>query len=259
MAEPDPAHCLDHLIVLMFENRSFDNLLGYLYEPGEVPSFEGVLGRDLSNPVPDYADDPTHPSVSVHRALRMDTPDPDPGEEHPHTNTQLFGTVLPADNQFKRVEEMQAPFNAPEDSSVQPSMDGFVADYINTFRVERGRLPHFEEYAQILSCFQPDQMPVFSTLAKGFACFDHWFCEVPSQTFPNRSFFHAATSSGFVINRPMENFPLHNDAETIFDRLEAAGLSWRVVLRSPSMCFDHWAAPRATTRSLLRDPFRFPR
>src|SRR6266496_5589412 len=51
----------------------------------------------------------------------------------------------------------------------------------------------------------------------------NWHCEVPSQTFTNRSFYHAATSSGFVVNVPYENFPLNNDAETIFERLDAAG------------------------------------
>jgi phospholipase C len=219
----------------MFENRSFDNLLGYLYQPGEVPAFEGIRGRDLSNPIPSYSRDAEQGSVPVHRSLRLDTPDPDPGEEHPHTNTQLFGTVLPPENRFEEVEKMQPPFNAPSDSRALPSMSGFVTDYINTFRVERGRLPRYEEFAQIMSCFQPDQMPVLAALAKGFACFDHWFCEVPSQTFPNRSFFHAATSSGFVINRPVENFPLHNDAETIFERLENAGLSWRVYF-DPTQC-----------------------
>ena len=40
----------------MFENRSFDNLLGRLYQPGEVASFEGVLGKDLTNPIPDWAE-----------------------------------------------------------------------------------------------------------------------------------------------------------------------------------------------------------
>src|SRR6478735_4761487 len=45
-------NALDHVVVVMFENRSFDNLLGRLYEPGEVTSFEGVIGKDLSNPVP---------------------------------------------------------------------------------------------------------------------------------------------------------------------------------------------------------------
>ena len=34
----------DHVVSVMFENRTFDNLLGRLYQPGEVASFEGVLG-----------------------------------------------------------------------------------------------------------------------------------------------------------------------------------------------------------------------
>jgi alkanesulfonate monooxygenase SsuD/methylene tetrahydromethanopterin reductase-like flavin-dependent oxidoreductase (luciferase family) len=55
MPRPDRSNALDHVVVIMFENRSFDNLLGRLYEPGEVASFEGVAGRDLSNPVPDWA------------------------------------------------------------------------------------------------------------------------------------------------------------------------------------------------------------
>jgi phospholipase C len=79
-------------------------------------------------------------------------------------------------------------------------MDGFVAVHISTFTSEMGRQPTFEEYEQIKTGHTPEQMPVISALARGFATFDHWFCEVPSQTFPNRSFFHAATSSGYVVN-----------------------------------------------------------
>jgi phospholipase C len=55
MPGPDRSNALDHVVVLMFENRSFDNLLGRLCEPGKVESFEGVTGKDLSNPVPDWA------------------------------------------------------------------------------------------------------------------------------------------------------------------------------------------------------------
>ena len=56
--------------------------------------------------------------------------------------------------------------------------------------------------------YTPEQMPVVSALARGFAVFDHWFCEVPSQTFANRSFFHAGTSSGYVVNTaPPDSFP----------------------------------------------------
>ncbi len=57
MADSDVKNRIDHVVVLMFENRSFDNLLGYLYEPWEKPSFEGVSRRNLTNPIPSYADD----------------------------------------------------------------------------------------------------------------------------------------------------------------------------------------------------------
>jgi len=50
----------------------------------------------------------------------------------------------------------------------------------------------------------------------------------------NRSFWTAATSSGFTINAPTDNFVHHNDAETIFDRLEAHGRTWKVYVQEPS-------------------------
>ena len=50
------ANAMDHVVVVVFENRSFDNLLGQLYQPGEVPSFEGVIGKDLGNPIPEWAE-----------------------------------------------------------------------------------------------------------------------------------------------------------------------------------------------------------
>ena len=44
---------------------------------------------------------------------------------------------------------------------------------------------------------------MLSGIAREFGVFDHWFCEVPSQTFMNRSFWTAATSSGLVVNSPV--------------------------------------------------------
>jgi phospholipase C len=112
-------------------------------------------------------------------------------------------------------------------------MDGFVTDYISTFTAEVGRQPTYEEYAQIMTGYTPEQVPVLSAIAKGFGVFDHWFCEVPSQTFMNRSFWTAATSSGFVINSPVSNWTQHNTAETLFDRLEAHGRTWKVYVHEP--------------------------
>jgi phospholipase C len=236
MPGPSRSDALDHVVVIMFENRSFDNLLGRLYQPGEVASFEGVAGRDLSNPVPDWAADAAeHKVVPLGVAADMNSPSPDPGEEYQHVNTQLFGLIDPPGNRGVLAGKMTAPYNAPADPRQPPALDGFVADYVSTFTAELGRPPAFEEYAQIMTGYTPEQVPVLSALARGFAAFDHWFCEVPSQTFPNRSFFHAGTSSGYVVNMsPAGSFPIHNTAETIFERLEAKGLTWRVYCDPPS-------------------------
>lgn len=231
MSAANPAdHRLDHIVVAMFENRSFDNLLGYLFKTGDDLPYEGVQKLDLSNPVPPYAEGSETGRIAVHPATNMAVPYPDPGEEYPHVNTQLFGTVDPEANRFSKIDEMRLPFNAPaRDSS--PLMDGFVTDYVNELKVELNRLPSPTEYSQIMSCYTPDQLPVLSGLALGFTFFDHWFCEVPSQTYSNRSFFHAASSSGFVLNgHPPGKFALRNDARTVFNQLEDAGRTWAVYI-----------------------------
>ena len=234
-AKPDRKKALDHVVVVMFENRSLDNLLGRLYAPGEVKSFEGVIGKDLKNPIPEWAEHGADRKfVPYGIARNMNTPNPDSGEEYPHISTDLFGTQDPK-NRFMPLARMVAPYNAPDYPRQQPTMDGFVMDYISAFTAEIGRQPTYEEYSQIMTGYTPEQMPVISTLGRGFATFDHWFCEVPSQTFTNRSFFHAATASGYVINFPPEDsFPVHNTAETLFERLESKGLTWRVYCDSPS-------------------------
>src|SRR5271165_5452459 len=149
MPPPDRSNALDHVVVLMFENRSFDNLLGRLYQPGEVASFEGVFGRDLANPVPGWAADRSGgDSVSYGVAANMNTPSPDPGEEYQHVNTQLFGIIDPAANRGVLADKMIAPFNAPADARQRPSMDGFVADYISAVTAETGTEPSYADYAQ---------------------------------------------------------------------------------------------------------------
>ena len=112
-------------------------------------------------------------------------------------------------------------------------MDGFVTDYISTFTGEIGRQPTYDEYAHIMTGYTPEQLPVLNGIARDFGVFDHWFCEVPSQTFMNRSFWTAATSSGFVVNSPMTQVVHENDAETIFERLEAHGKTWKVYVMEP--------------------------
>jgi phospholipase C len=219
-------------VLVLFENRSLDNVLGHLYGPEDGKNFDGVIGKNLSNPIPEWAEHSAErKTVPYTIATDMDAPNPDSGEESYHTNTQLFN-ILDEDNRFKTGEAVSAPWNAPETGTV-PTMDGFVTDYISTFTAEVGRQPTYEEYAQIMTGYTPEQVPVLSAIAKGFGVFDHWFCEVPSQTFMNRSFWTAATSSGFVVNSPVSSWTHHNTAETLFSRLEAHGCTWKVYVHEP--------------------------
>jgi phospholipase C len=165
----------------------------------------------------------------------MDSPNPDSGEEYFHTNTQLFNTI-DEHNRYKIGEGVTAPWNVPL-AGATPTMDGFVTDYISTFTAEMGRQPTYEEYAQIMTGFTPEQVPVLSGIAREFGVFDHWFCEVASQTFMNRSFWTAASSSGLVVNSPMRKWFTENTAETIFERLETHGKTWKVYVMEP-MCLS---------------------
>jgi len=221
----------DHLVVLMGENRSFDNLLGYLYTPNNPPgkgSFDGLAFGHYTNPARDGSVVPAHVYTGpTDRIMRL--PDPDPGEEYPHVNTQLFSVQDDA-NLGKLVEEMVHPFNAPAPGAT-PDMGGFVLDYETDFEGRTGRAPTADERDQIMGAFSPEMLPVVSTLAREFGVFDHWFCAVPSQTFCNRSFFHASTSHGFVTNQHGGGYDKWLQAAatpTVFNRLEEAGLDWRV-------------------------------
>ena len=232
MPARDRSHALDHIVVVLFENRSFDNVLGHLYGPADGKTFEGVVGKDLSNPIPEWAEHGADRKVVPYAvATDMDSPNPDSGEEWYHTNTQLYGAV-DEHNRFRIGEAVTAPWNAPPPGAT-PTMDGFVADYISTFTGEVGRQPTYDEYAHIMTGYTPEQLPVLSGIARDFGVFDHWFSEVPSQTFMNRSFWTAATSSGLVVNSPMGKWLTQNSAETLFDRLEAHGRTWKVYVHEP--------------------------
>ena len=133
-------------MVVLFENRSLDNVLGHLYGPGDGKNFDGVIGKSLSNPIPSWAEHGADRKVVPYTvATDMDSPNPDSGEEYFHTNTQLFN-ILDEHNRLTIGEGVAAPWNAPPPRAVA-TMDGFVTMYISTFTGEVGRQPSYDEYA----------------------------------------------------------------------------------------------------------------
>jgi phospholipase C len=162
----DASHAFDQVVVL-FENRSLENVLGHLYGPEDGKSFDGVIGKQLTNPIPTWAEHRDGRDVVPYTvATDLDSPNPDSGEEYYHTNTQLYN-VIDEHNRFKIGDAVTAPWDAPPSGSV-PSMDGFVTDYISTFTGEIGRQPTYDEYAHIMTGYTPEQLPVLSAIAGDF-------------------------------------------------------------------------------------------
>lgn len=181
---------IQHLLVLMLENRSFDHMLGFLEYPPGIP-FEGLSGREaeMGNPLPDGQ-------------VLLPTPDasyamhPGPGHSHDDVLEQLLESA-----------DRSRPYRLAN--------KGFAANYAGRYSPGHGALA--------MGCFTPDRLPVLATLARVFAVCDHWFCSVPGATWPNRNFCHAGTSGGQV-NIVVQAYR----DKTIFEQLSEANRDWSI-------------------------------
>jgi Phospholipase C len=210
-----------HWVVAMFENRSFDSLLGHLPHIGAA---DGIRDREIALPYPGG-------SVRVRPTQKFTDPDPDPGEAWPNVNVQMYGHHRPESNAGKAAYSimpnfMSEPYNQPDQPAV-PTMDGFATDYFANFVWWVGRKPTDAEMQAIGGVFTPQTAPVLNTLASEYAVFTRWFCEAPTCTFPNRSFYHTGTSLGRIDNEAIVNFAWQNDTPNLFDLLTDKGIAWK--------------------------------
>lgn len=199
---------IKHTVVLMLENRSFDNILGWLYDDDAPEHYIPATTTQEFNGLTEGAHTNSNPGVhnGAPIAARKGTtdwpangkavaasyvPDPDPGEEFARCQKQISG-----------------------------EMGGFLGDYVTSI-TKAGRPS--DSAAQIMECYAPEQIPIITSLAKHFAVSDAWHASVPSQTWPNRAFAQGGSSAGQVNNA---GWPW--DMPTIFDVLDAQGLEWRV-------------------------------
>lgn len=202
---------IENLIVLMMENRSFDNLLGWLYGPDNPPkqiiggsssdpSFYGLTAANYWNPsnASYFQGQQPDPVDAIEGTTDFTVPSVDPEEYFDHMNFQLFGTKTPTDNQVA-------------------SMLGFLVDYENV---------NSSDATSIMQTYSTSQVSMLSGLASNFAVSDQWYASAPCQTWPNRAFVHTGTSCGRVNNWPYD--PYDFDVPTIFNVLEACGHSWAV-------------------------------
>ena len=159
---------LQHIVVLMMENRSFDHMLGSLTAVND--KIDGIKDG-LSNP--DTNNNPVAPAPKAEFQGQLD---PDPDHHFPAVDLQIFGGNTAPDR--------------------QPNMRGFVKSYFNQQR----DVGHSQK---IMYYFAQKDLPVLTTLALEFAVFNRWFSSIPGPTICNRAFAHYGTSFGRVDMNPI--------------------------------------------------------
>ena len=200
---------IEHIFVLMLENRSFDHMFGLSHMTGTDAAtggqtiIEGLSGHE-TNTFNGNACSVLPPGADYVMPV-------DPSHEFPSVLDQLCGS--------------SARYTG---GGPYPPMDnsGFVDSYV--------RSGGSANPAEIMKCFDTiRQLPVLFTLAKEFALCDHWYSSLPGPTWPNRLFAHAASSSGLdhspttaeIIKWETINgfsFP----KGSIYDRLKAAKIPY---------------------------------
>jgi phospholipase C len=239
MTEGKRMNDIEHVVVLMMENRSFDSMLGWLYEK-EAPernipalkagerAYEGLQGLDLQ--AWENVDSTGTIKAAPKRGVQgLNVPNVAPGEEFSQVSTQLFGTEQPA-------------------GDAAPTMKGYVRDYADLLRKHEFSEDQVARIAgQVLQTHTPEQLPVLNGLARHYAVCDMWFSSVPSQTNPNRAFAFCGTSMGLVNNGFLEEdrrapdierlvgYKLGDDrfrTRTIFNALADGGASWKIYRES---------------------------
>lgn len=181
---------IEHVVVLMFENRSFDNVLGGLY-PGKPQSeYNGLTGSE-ANPLDPCATAPV--PVQVFQApTDLDTmimPYPDPGELFNDMNEQIFGCCT--DAQFAAGD---CPDTGPD------SMQGFVSNYLRQPASPDRVGPVANHIMQYYAPGPDGNIPITSALAQAYGVSDQWHASGPVQTLANRFFVHCATPSSYFEN-----------------------------------------------------------
>ena len=161
---------VDHIVVLMMENRSFDHMLGYLSLEGGRNDVDG-LREGLAN---------------EHQ-----------GRRYP---VHHLGTTVIAEDPDHSASSVDLQIGGGK-------MDGFVASYAATMGsrgVENG------DPAPIMGYYHAADVPVYDHLASEFAVCDRWFSSVPGATWPNRLYALCGRAAGSRDCHPHNLPPLYN-------------------------------------------------
>src|SRR6202521_390915 len=187
---------INTIVVVMMENRSFDNLLGYLcLDPNNRIDVDGLGSSPawLEKVASVY-------NGSRYRPFLLTDPydaiDADPPHERDPIATQMGIAV----------------------NGTFP-MNGFVSNYASA----KGAEPlTANSQPPVMGYFTAEQAPVTDFFAREFAICDHWFSALPAGTQPNRLMAMSGLSKIDVNQVPLP------DQDLVYDWLTGNGIRWRV-------------------------------
>ncbi|HEY4842785.1 MAG TPA: alkaline phosphatase family protein [Terriglobales bacterium] len=203
------ANLIEHVFVLMLENRAFDHMLG----------FSGITGQDAATAASTQINGLTGSELNnfngnTYRVNRGadDVMPVDPGHEFTNVLEQLCGpaAIYPSGGAYPTINNT-----------------GFVASYVASGGTANP--------GGVMKCFAPEQLPVLVALAQEFAVCDNWHASIPGPTWPNRMFVHAASSGGLDHSPTTEEIVewetvggFQFKAGSIFDALKKKEVSQRL-------------------------------
>jgi phospholipase C len=226
---------INHIVFLAQENRSFDHYFGalraYWAQNGYadqsfdgLPQFNPTTGAaPLKGPAPTNPGcNPSNPPPSD---CVVEASNPVPSF---HLQTECNENTSPSWN------EAHVDWNLTDqvDKDGTPALDGFVYSAAHDFRanLQTNTPPDIDVNGNTaMGYFDGSDLNYYYFMASNFATSDRWFHPVMTRTPPNRDFLIAATSGG-TVNPPGTNA---NDstplaATTIFQELQAAGITWKI-------------------------------
>ncbi|HEX8111256.1 MAG TPA: alkaline phosphatase family protein, partial [Kofleriaceae bacterium] len=218
-------HKVQHVIVVMQENHSFDNYFGALaYAPGS-PYHAPAAGRAGCAGNDHRCLDGLRCAIDAGGALQCS-----------NTNLDDDGSTVAAFHDPNRCPapdidhgwastHREVNFAQPNATRQQPLLDGFVRVNDETEQQDGAESPTDDE---TIGFYTQDDLPFYYDLAQHFAISDRFFSPMLGPTFPSRAYFAAATSFGHVSTAdqipPLEGYrPVGG---TIWDLLDRNGVSW---------------------------------
>jgi phospholipase C len=215
---------VNHIIIVMQENRSFDHYFGALpYVPGGPYHGASLFGCSWTD---HQCVDGLRCRIGSQGSLRcLNANVDDDGSFVRSFHQQKFCIGPDLDHSWKGSHK-EVFFEAPAFTRLFSPADGFVRQNDATLQPDNGVENPTDD--DTMGFYTQDDLPFYYSLAQTFAIDDRYFSSVIGPTFPNRSYLMAATSFGHLntseeVPPPAGYKPITG---TIMDLLDQNGVSW---------------------------------